>query len=225
MKVSVLIPAYNEVKTLETVVDRVKNLSYVDEIVVVDDGSTDGTRQAADRCAKAGRVIVHHHEINQGKGAAVRTAMTLATGDIFAIQDADTEQNPDDIGQLLVPIREGKAKVVMGSRILGSGHPKRSLYFWGGYAITVLGNLLLGTHLTDMYSGYKVFTRDIAEKIHFISRGFEFEAEFVARVAMLKEPIYEVGVSYQPRTAAQGKKINWKDALRGFAMMVRCRMG
>ena len=225
MKVSVLIPAYNEGSTLEGVVQKVKRLPCADEIVVVDDGSTDDTPEVADRIAEPPRVIVHHHAVNQGKGAAVRTALALSTGDVLAIQDADLEQNPEDIERLLVPIREGKAKVVIGSRNMGKGRSKASLFYWGAYALTTAGNLLLGIRLTDMYSGYKVFTRDVARELHLVSRGFEFEAEFVARVAMLGVRIEEVPVSYQPRAQEEGKKINWKDAFRGFAMLVRCRWG
>jgi glycosyltransferase involved in cell wall biosynthesis len=203
----------------------VKSLSCVDEIVIVDDGSKDDTPQIVDRLAEPTRVIIHHHNVNQGKGMAVRTAMVIATGDVFVVQDADAEQSPEDIDQLLVPIKERKAKVVMGSRMLGGDRPKNTVYYWGALGLTTTANLLFDAHLTDVCSGYKAFTREIAEKIHFISRGFEFETEFVAKVSLLGEPIHEAAVRYRPRTREEGKKITWKDAFRGLAMLIRCRLG
>lgn len=209
---SILIPVYNEKDTVMELLDRVRNVALpLDrEIIIVDDGSQDGTTELL-KSLKAPNIKVHFHEKNQGKGAALRTAIAESTGDYFLIQDADLEYDPRDIPALLEPLLDGRADVVYGSRFLGGPH--RVLLFWHYFAnrsLTLIANILYDVNLTDMGTCYKGFVRS---KIDFPlrSNGFGFEAEITAKVAKRKLRMYEIPISYSGRTYAEGKKITWKD--------------
>ena len=217
---SVVIPVFNEAGTIAEVLDRVRMAhtpGVKKEIIVVDDCSTDGTRQYLRNLTEDG-VTCFFHERNQGKGAALRTGFSHATGDIILVQDADLEYEPDEYSRLLRPILEGKADVVLSSRFL-AGEQHRVLYFWhalGNRFITLLSNMLSNLNLTDIESCYKVLTRQVLEGISIEENRFGFEPEIVAKVARLGCRIYEVGISYSGRTYAEGKKITWKDGVRAI---------
>lgn len=214
---SVIVPVYNEQAFIEIVLERIKKCGLPCQIVVVDDFSTDGTRETLRRIEG---ITLVEHDMNMGKGAAVRNALGHVTGDIILIQDADLEYDPVDYPKLLEPIISGKADVVYGTRFGGIG-AHRVLFFWhmvGNKILTFLSNMLTNLNLTDMESGYKVFTKEVAGKLIIRENRFGFEPEFTARVARMGARIYEVGVSYAGRTYAEGKKINWKDGISA----VRC---
>jgi len=218
-KLSVVIPVYNEAETIEQIVDAVRGSEVDDlEIILVDDGSTDGTRevlrQKLEPCVE--RVI--YHERNEGKGAALRTGFAAASGDVVIVQDADLEYDPREYPKLIEPIVAGRADVVFGSRFAG-GEPHRVLYFWH-YVInrflTMLSNVFTNLNLTDMEVCYKVFRREIIQKIRIEENRFGFEPEITAKVAKLGCRIYEVGISYAGRTYGEGKKIGWRDGIRAI---------
>lgn len=219
MKLSVVIPCYNEAKTIRSIVDRVRAAPVKDmEIIVVDDCSRDGTRdllrtQIAPLVAK-----VVYHDVNQGKGAALRTGFAAATGDIVLVQDADLEYDPQEYPRLIQPIVDGRADVVFGSRFQG-GQPHRVVYFWhmvGNKFLTLCSNMATNINLTDMETCYKVFRREVLSRITIEENRFGFEPEITAKVAKLDVPIYEVGISYYGRTYAEGKKIGWRDGFRAL---------
>ncbi len=214
MKLSVIIPVYNEAATILDVVKRVKEAPYDKQIIIVDDCSTDGTRDLLGKMGEA-MITVLFHESNQGKGAAIRTALPHIYGDIVIIQDADLEYHPSEYARLIGPILDGKADVVYGSRFLGGPH--RVLLFWhalGNRIITILSNILTDLNLSDMETGYKVFRSEILKGIKIESNRFGFEPEITAKIAKMGCRIYEVPISYWGRDYTEGKKINWKD---GFA--------
>jgi glycosyltransferase involved in cell wall biosynthesis len=228
VKLSILMPVYNELATIGTIIPRVlaAETGCDKELVIVDDHSTDGTREFLARVAAEGRrgVKVILHERNQGKGAAVRTGLRHASGDVVLIQDADLEYDPADYPRLLEPVLKGQADVVYGNRFHGGVH--RVLYFWhalGNQVLTFLSNLLTNLNLSDMEVGYKVFRADVLKGITLRSNRFGFEPEVTAKVARLGCRIYEVPIAYHGRTYAEGKKITWKDGLSALWCLVRYR--
>ncbi len=215
--VSVVVPVYNERKTIGTILNLVEHQTMVTEIIIVDDFSTDGTKELLKQYESKDHYKVFYHEKNQGKGAALRTGFQHAQGDIVIVQDAALEYDPCDYATLIEPIVTEKADVVFGSRFLGGQH--RVLYFWNYAAnifLTLLSNIVNNLNLTDMEVCYKVFRREVLQKIKISSNRFGFEPEITAKVAKLGVRIYEVPVRYYGRTFSEGKKISWKD---GFAAL------
>jgi dolichol-phosphate mannosyltransferase len=227
VKLSVVIPCYNEEKTLEACVDAVMAIQGATleiELIVVDDCSKDDSLNVARRIQqRVPGLTLLHHEVNQGKGAALRTGIAAATGDFLAIQDADREYDPRDLVRLLVPLRLGEADVVLGSRFLSSGY-HRVLYFWhslGNRFLTTLSNMLTDLNLTDMETCYKVFRREIIQSIPIEENRFGFEPEVVAKIAQRRLRVYEMGISYRGRTYAEGKKIGAKDGWRALYCILK----
>lgn len=233
MKLSVLVPVYNEESTLEEVVGRVRAFPMSKEIILVDDGSKDRSREILERLAHANQaandpgnqIKVFFQPYNQGKGAALRTALGHVTGDIVLVQDADLEYDPSDYAALLEPIQKGQADVVYGSRFIGGG-PHRVLFFWhsvGNRGLTLLSNMLTNLNLSDMEVGYKVFRAEVLKGIELKSARFGFEPEITMKLAKKRCRFYEVPISYYGRTYEEGKKITWKDGIAALYYMIRFR--
>jgi len=227
VKLSLVIPCYNEEKTLESCVEKVMEIQDDDlelELIIVDDCSKDASRRvAAGLAERLPGITLRHHDVNQGKGAALRTGISHATGDFVGIQDADLEYDPMDLKRLLVPLRNGEADVVLGSRFLSHGY-HRVLYFWhsmGNRFLTLLSNMLTDLNLTDMETCYKVFRREILAGITIEENRFGFEPEVVAKIAQKRLRIYEMGISYRGRTYAEGKKIGVKDGFRALYCILK----
>lgn len=226
MKISVVIPCYNEIKTIEAIIGKVLAVDLEDlekELVIVDDGSKDGTRDYLDTLRQHETFQIIFHETNKGKGGALRTGFSHATGDIIIVQDADLEYDPNEYPRLLKPIINGNADIVYGSRFAG-GDSHRVLYFWhslGNRVLTLMSNMFTNLNLTDMEVCYKVFRRSVLEKIELKEDRFGFEPEFTAKAARQGFVFYEVGISYYGRTYADGKKINWKDGVRAIYVIVK----
>ena len=226
-KLSIIIPIFNEKDTLAEILNRVQSvsLSLDKEIILVDDCSTDGTRELLEAELQDHNIIKIYHSINQGKGAAVRSGISKATGDIILIQDADLEYDPAEYPKLLKPILAGKADVVYGSRFIGSD-AHRVLYFWhmvGNKALTLLSNMLTNLNLTDMETCYKVFRKEVVEQITIKESRFGLEPELTAKIAKLHARIYEVGISYSGRTYGEGKKIQWRDGVSALRCIIKYR--
>lgn len=224
MKVSVIIPVYNEKSTIEELLRRVRAAEIASEIVVIDDGSTDGTRDILGNLDQDSQLRVILHDRNRGKGAAVRTGFQNASGDVFLIQDADLEYDPRDYPSLIRPIQEGIADVVYGSRFLGG--PRRTVMFWHMVAnklLTFMTNLLYNTILSDMETGYKVFKREIVDGMQIHANSFDFEPEFTAKILKKKVRVYEVPISFNPRDYAEGKKIGMRDAFQAVWTLLKYR--
>jgi glycosyltransferase involved in cell wall biosynthesis len=221
---SVVIPCYNERATIRRIVDAVRDCGVDSlEIIVVDDCSTDGTREILQNEITPLVSKIVYHEINQGKGAALRTGFKAATGDIVIVQDADLEYDPSEYAKLVRPIMQGRADVVFGSRFMG-GDAHRVVYFWhmvGNRVLTLMSNMLTNLNLTDMETCYKVFKREILQKITIEENRFGFEPEITAKVSKLGCVIYEVGISYYGRTYAEGKKIGMKDGFRALYAILK----
>ncbi|PIR91871.1 glycosyl transferase [bacterium (Candidatus Gribaldobacteria) CG_4_10_14_0_2_um_filter_41_16] len=225
-KLSVIIPVFNEKNTIKEILKKIEAvaLPLEKEVVIVDDGSTDGTREILEGLP-ADKYKIYFQGKNQGKGAALRRGFREATGDIIIIQDADLEYEPAEYGKLIKPIMDGKAEVVYGSRLIGS-EARRVLYFWHYLAnkfLTTMANVLSNLNLSDMETGYKVFSRQVLDKIlpHLISDRFGFEPEITMLVGKNKFRVYEVGITYAGRTYEEGKKIGWKDGLAAFWHIIR----
>ncbi len=223
MKLSVVIPVYNEKSTISEVIRKVREVPIEKEIIVVDDGSTDGTSEVLDNHIEDPIITIHKSMINFGKGAAVRIGFEYATGDAVIIQDADLELDPNEYPQLLQPIMEGKADVVYGSRFLELKQKVSLINLLANKFLVSLTNLLYRTKLTDMETAYKVFRIDVIKSLNLKALGFEFEPEVTAKVLRAGFKIIEVPITYHPRTIDEGKKIGWKDGLLAIYYLIKYR--
>lgn len=224
MKLSIVIPVYNEKAFLKDVVRRVEAVDYEKEIILIDDCSTDGTQKILEQYKDREGFQVFFHSRNQGKGAALRTGFSQATGDVIIVQDADLEYDPKDYGVLLAPIIDGRADVVFGSRFLGGSH--RVLFYWhyiGNKLLTTLSNIFTNLNLTDMETGYKAFSIKVIDSITLTCDRFGFEPEITSKIAKKNFRIYEVPISYSGRDYSEGKKITWKDGVAALWFIVKFR--
>ncbi|CAN5481250.1 glycosyltransferase family 2 protein [soil metagenome] len=229
MKVSIIIPVYNEERTIGEILDRVWAVDLGDierEVVIVDDGSSDGTRAsiAANQHTRAGRVQVHQNPVNLGKGAAVRLGLSVATGDVLLVQDADLEFDPQEHGRLLQPILEGRADIVYGSRFLDRASELSRKSRLANRFLTSLTNVLFWSKLTDMETAHKVFRREVLDDVRLRCVGFDFEPEVTAKLLLAGHRIVEVPISYKARSIEEGKKLRWTDGLDAVYTLIKCRV-
>ncbi len=223
MKISVIIPVYNEVNTITEIISRVKDVGLDKELIIVDDFSTDGTRDLLHKMDGSRDMRILYHEKNMGKGAALRTGFQHVSGDIVIIQDADLEYNPQEYHKLIRPIIDNRADVVYGSRFITT-EERRVLFFWhymGNSFLTLLSNIFTNLNLSDMETCYKVFKADIVKRLKIEEDRFGFEPEITAKIAKMRCRIYEVGISYSGRDYSEGKKIGWKDGVRAIWCIVK----
>jgi len=220
MKLSVIIPVYNEINTIAEIIERVKGVPIEKEIIVVDDGSTDGTRE---RMGNISGIKVLKHKSNLGKGVAIRTGLALAKGELTIIQDADLEYDPNDYLKLIEPIDKGEADAVYGSRNLGNNKSGAKAYKWGGIFLSHLANLLYGLRITDEATCYKLFKTDILKSLNLKCQRFEFCPEVTAKLAKRKYRIKEIPIFYTPRSLSEGKKIGWTDGLSAIFTLIKLR--
>ncbi len=230
MKLSILIPSYNELKTLPEILSKISSINLEKEIVIIDDGSTDGTfdwvSKAINGNAYPYEIRIFKHDRNRGKGSALITGIKEAEGDIIVIQDADLEYNPKHIEPLVKPIIEDDFDVVYGSRRLsGKSETYSIIYLWGNQFLTTLNNVLCGSKMTDSYTGYKAFKTPIIKNLNLSSPGFEIEAEISAKISLAKYKFMEIPVVYTSRGREEGKKINYKDAIKGVLKILEIRLG
>jgi glycosyltransferase involved in cell wall biosynthesis len=226
MKVSFLIPVYNEARTIAELVERVCELPFEKELIVIDDGSTDGTASILDQLAKGRSEIQVLRQANRGKGAAVRAGIPHISGDIAVIQDADLEYDPAEVPLLIAPIERGLADVVYGSRLSG-GRPQRAYLFWhmaGNKFLSLVTGLLYNTTLTDMETGYKAFRADVLRSLDLRENDFAIEPEITAKICKQRLRIYELPISYYGRTYDEGKKITWRDGVKALRVLIRIRL-
>lgn len=224
MKISIIIPVYNEELTLREIIRRTEATPYDKEIILIDDCSSDGSRKILEDYRNRNGFQILYHNQNRGKGAALRTGFNEVTGDVIIIQDADLEYNPNDYAKLIEPILDNRADVVFGSRFLGGPH--RVMFFWhylGNKALTTLSNMLTNLNLTDMETGYKVFTKKVLDSLVLKCDRFGFEPEFTSKVAKGNYRVYEVPISYSGRDYSQGKKITWKDGVAALWYIIKFR--
>jgi glycosyltransferase involved in cell wall biosynthesis len=224
MKLSVVMPVYNEMQTISEIIHRVQKVALEKEIIIVDDGSTDGTRDYL-QTLHADNITVVLHDRNKGKGAALQTGFTHITGDVVVVQDADLEYNPEEYHLLIKPILDNRADVVYGSRFL-TGSERRVLLFWhslGNKFLTFLSNMITDLNLTDMETCYKMFRADVLKTVKIEQNGFGFEPEFTVKVAKARFRIYEVGISYYGRDYSEGKKVGWKDGIAVLWYLLKYR--
>lgn len=222
MKISVIIPVYNEINTIQKILDKVKAIKLDKEIIIVDDYSQDGTRELL-KNLKDDSIEILFHDSNKGKGSAIRTGIKYATGDIIIIQDADLEYDPEDYYDLVEPIEKDISSVVYGSRILGGRMMSYRRYYWGGRGLTWFTNFLYRTNITDMPTGYKVFRADVLKGVNLECKRFEFCPEVTAKILRRGYRIYEVPIAYHPRKFKEGKKLRWYDGILSVWTLIKYR--
>jgi glycosyltransferase involved in cell wall biosynthesis len=225
MKLSIIVPVYNEEATLAEIVRRIQATRFDKEIIIIDDGSRDGTGEILKKLEAdaPGNVRVLRHAANRGKGAAIITGLQAASGELTVIQDADLEYDPGDYERLVEPFANASVQVVYGSRILARNDRSSFLFYWGGRFLSLVTNLIYGSRITDEATGYKIFRTALLRDLRLVSTGFEFCPEVTAKILRRKIPIHEVPISYKPRSWEEGKKIHWTDGLRAVWVLLRFR--
>jgi glycosyltransferase involved in cell wall biosynthesis len=224
MKLSVIIPVFNEAKTVSALIEKVRAVALEKEIIIVNDGSSDGTREALAPYEQAAGIVVHHSPVNLGKGASVRIGFSFARGDIVVIQDADLELDPEEYHHLIRPILDGEADVVFGSRFLGAGRRGSLSFYLANRGLAALTNALYGARLTDIETCYKVFRRDVLPRLKLRAARFEIEPELTAQVLKAGLRLVELPIGYVPRSKSEGKKISWRDGFGAIAMLLNQRL-